>query len=162
MQKIKNTFGKLSHYFIWKKYCLKYCLKNTFRQYLRHFLTNYCCKEFGGFGLKFLPHEERERLLEEHEWVISKRNLVDFWRWKFTRIYVLRVLCVLGFWVCDEFVCEAVILCVCERLCFMLLFVWIVFVRVIAILIIASRFWLALPIDVGLKLLNYNKYCYLV
>jgi hypothetical protein len=38
----------------------------------------------------------------------------------------------------------------------------VIFVRVVAILIVDSEFWLALPVDVGSRWPNHVKYCYLV
>jgi hypothetical protein len=57
---------------------------------------------------------------------------------------------------CDcEFVFLRAFVCICE------IFV-VVYVSMVVMLIVDSVFWLVLPVDVGLRLTNHVKYCYLV
>jgi hypothetical protein len=74
---------------------------------------------------------------------------------------VKKSLGVLGLCNC-EFVFLRAFVCVCEVfVCVCEVFV-VVYVSMVVILNVDSVFWLALPVDVGLRLTNHVKYCCLM
>ena len=49
------------------------------KEYVWSHINRHYYLEIGDFCLRLLPYGERRKLLDKHEWVSSKSNLVNFW-----------------------------------------------------------------------------------